>query len=82
MKIKTIVKTVPTLRYEKCEVGEVYSQTSKIGMRESTNYYLRTQVGMVNLETGTFIPDAAYTTFNGLHRGLSFVHVPDAEFTV
>lgn len=82
MKIKTAVKTVINVRYEQCNVGEVYSQTSKIGMRESTNYYLRTQVGMVNLETGTFIPEAAYTTANGLHRGFTFVHVPDAEFTV
>lgn len=80
MKIKTIIKTVPTLRYEQCKVGEVYSQTSKIGMREATNYYLRTQVGMANLETGNFVPEAAYT--NGLHRGLVFVHIPHAEFTV
>lgn len=79
MIVEQTVKKVVGHTYDGCTIKEVYSQTSKIGLREATNYYLRTDKGMVNLETGAFIQADAFTKANGLYRGLSFVHCPNAK---
>ncbi len=82
MKLKTSKKEIPYLDFTQCKIGEVYSQTTKIGQREATNYYMKSQPGMINLETGVFIPAVAYCSPQGSYFGLRFVHVPDATFSL
>lgn len=82
MKLQTSVKHVAQLHYRQCTIGECYSQTLKLGMREQTNYFMRTQSGMVNLETGNFVPGDAYLGANSAYAGLTFEHVPHAKFVV
>lgn len=82
MIIQTVKVETPLFNYNQCEIGQVYSYTKTIGTRDETNYYLRTQAGMANLDNGMFISAGSFTLATGLHLSYRFKHEPDAKLVV